>query len=343
MTEPAPEEWKQLYEVAVQFRDLAPWNWMLEDHMFGVQDPECGEIGYCVVMGGMGEHFALGVYRGSEGLEALWHLREGPPPELVDPLEVLASQNCLMASFEDRGLLQKRDLDTIKSLGLKFRGRQAWPFFRSYVPGCQPWFLTDHEARFLALALEQSIEIFHRFRNNPRLLPSARPRGSLLVRMQEAGEWRDSMQQPAPVAAPRPPAATVDEVEEARARRLGQTLGKTDGVLEIDYFYSPGAVKEPDDERPWFPYILLVADARSGLIFGTEVVRPAEIAPALVRQVLDILEQLGMLPDRMVVRRREAYSILNPVARKLGVRLNRAPRLRAVEAAQEGFLAFSRG
>ena len=44
----------------------------------------------------------------------------------------------LQASFEDRNELRDKDRQVIKELGLKFRGRQAWPMFRSYRTGLCP-------------------------------------------------------------------------------------------------------------------------------------------------------------------------------------------------------------
>jgi hypothetical protein len=44
----------------------------------------------------------------------------------------------LQASWEDREELHVRDRETIKALGRKYRGRQAWPLFRSYQPGYAP-------------------------------------------------------------------------------------------------------------------------------------------------------------------------------------------------------------
>src|SRR6266849_6811778 len=100
--QPSDEEWRALYEAAVAFRDVAPWQWMEDSDQFAVQDPESGQIGYCCVMGNLGEHFALAAYRGSEGLEGLWRMRMAAPGELRDAALILSWQDCLMASFEDR-------------------------------------------------------------------------------------------------------------------------------------------------------------------------------------------------------------------------------------------------
>ncbi|MDV7396592.1 hypothetical protein RZS08_34670, partial [Arthrospira platensis SPKY1] len=59
--------WENLFQAAIDFRDLAPWEWMYDADIFGVEDPETGEIGWCSVMGAAGEVFSLTVYPGEEG------------------------------------------------------------------------------------------------------------------------------------------------------------------------------------------------------------------------------------------------------------------------------------
>ncbi|MFQ5950296.1 MAG: hypothetical protein ACE5J1_06390, partial [Nitrospiria bacterium] len=141
------QEWSALYEAAIAFKKLRCWEWMVDSDLFGVQNPENGEIGYCCVMGALGEVLALNVYPGTEGLRSYWYMHEqsrlaeeGVP--VADPF-LLNSQKCLMTSFEDRKDLHKTDLNSIKKLGLKFHGRKAWPLFRSYRPGFVPWYLTS--------------------------------------------------------------------------------------------------------------------------------------------------------------------------------------------------------
>ncbi|MDP3062522.1 MAG: SEC-C metal-binding domain-containing protein, partial [Chloroflexota bacterium] len=121
--EPTSEEWARLYQAAVAFRDLAPWRWMEDDGLFGVTDPETGVVGYCCIMGALGEAFALGLFPGSEGLASFLRLATGQVEQ--GDFEAITSQRCLLASFEDRRALDKRDLQIIKGLGLQFRGRGA--------------------------------------------------------------------------------------------------------------------------------------------------------------------------------------------------------------------------
>ena len=39
--------WKKLYGAAHVFKEAECWDWMSESDMFGVLNPENGEIGYC--------------------------------------------------------------------------------------------------------------------------------------------------------------------------------------------------------------------------------------------------------------------------------------------------------
>ena len=339
--QPSMEEWRELYEAAVAFAEAAPWQWMWDSDQFGVQDPESGEIGYGSVMGRLGQHFALAVYRGSEGLAGLWQMREEGPRAQRDPMAVLTLQDCLMASCEDRGLLKKADLDLIKALGLKFRGRNAWPLFRSYQPGYAPWFLTAPEARFLTQCLQQALEVAHRFRENPDLLPMPEPQGESLVRVPvKQGDrwvWKDTLQRPAPL---RPLQAEASPpMDEARLQHLRE-LPSTRGVLQMDSFYSNATIKGEEDERPWYPQIVLAADAESGFILGTELVRADEVPATLVKQFMGILARVGQRPERIEVHREELRVLLKSAAARLGIRVIRVQRLPALDAARRELTAF---
>jgi len=133
---PSIQEWKELYDTAMEFKRIECWNWMWDSDIFGVQNPVNGEIGYCCIMGRAREHFALAVYLGTEGLGGYLKIRSGEVD--ASSIDALHLQKCLMASFEDREFLQQEDFQIITRLGLKFRGRDSWPLFRSYRPGYFP-------------------------------------------------------------------------------------------------------------------------------------------------------------------------------------------------------------
>ena len=72
MVEPTRQQWQRLYELAIELKEMAPWNWMSEVDLFGLQNPQDGQLGFVSIMGELGEYFALALYRGPEGLAGFW-------------------------------------------------------------------------------------------------------------------------------------------------------------------------------------------------------------------------------------------------------------------------------
>ncbi|MDH4136697.1 MAG: hypothetical protein OEW09_08315, partial [Anaerolineae bacterium] len=243
----------------------------------------------------------------------------------------------LQASWGDREELYREDREVIKALGLKFRGRGAWPLFRSYVPGYFPWFVTPEEARFLTLVLEQGLEVAQRVKENRALLVPLR-KGTYLVRTPEKrGEtlvWKDEWMKPPP-SQPRPlPPTTITETDLAALRQLPRQKI----VVQADLFLMSSPIEEKEDPRPYFPYNLMTVEARSGLILGTDLLAPKPSLDAMWAKApeafLNVLHRLGSLPTEVAVRSERVYELLKPVAAGLGIRLTRQRSLPALEQAK---------
>jgi len=327
---PTLDEWRRLYEAAIELKKRAPWEWIYEDEVFGVRNPETGEIGYVSIMGANGEHLALAVYLGSEGLDGFWVMESG---EAIDMPTFLLEVPQLQASFEDREMVEREDRDVIKALGLKFRGRQAWPQFRSFVPGCAPWFLTAEEARFLAVVIEQALDVLGRLEADPELLDAPGEEDEYLVRVQTDQEWEDQWLVPDLVSMPPPPA-----VDTKRLEKLRQELPREQFTLEADLFALPTFIQNEPNTRPYIPYTLMVVESESGFIVGTELMIAEPSLDAVWEQTatkfLDILAKVEALPFRLAVSNERLQSILMPIAAGLGIRLQAADELPALDEAR---------
>jgi hypothetical protein len=342
--QPTLEEWQRLYQAAVRFMEVGPWEWMEEVDVLGVQNPETGELGFASVMGMLGEHYALALYLGAEGLYGFWRYGAAAAAGTAPPEELLNLLH-LQASFEDRAELTDRDRGVIKELGFRFRGRQAWPFFRSYRPGLCPWYLEAAEVRFLAHALEQMVEVAPRFRVDPDLLA---PPGDYdyLVRVprEEKGElvWEERVMEVRPPE-PEPIELTMDMEALAGVKQLP----RSEQTVEIDFSLLAICIGERG-ERPYYPYMLLVVDADSGLILANEFVEPKPSLNAMWGRVPETLVHmfagLGLVPARVRVREPVLSGVLRPLARELGFELEPARSLPAAKEAKESLVqALGRG
>jgi len=339
-TTPTISDWQALYQAAMGFKEIEAWSWMYDSDVFGVQDPATGEVGYCCVLGALGEVFALAVYLGTEGLESYMRVSSGPSSDPIEAVEMGLLQKCLMASFANREELAKPDREIIKRLGLKFRGKNAWPLFRSYRPAYHPWYLTADEARFLTLALQQAREVCLRFREGPALFDPPRE-GLWFVRVPEETEkglsWRDAWLEPAPLEEEELPTAPLDEL---RLARLGEAAPLKKAIWELDFFLSPTPVQEKKGERPYYPYMLMTVDHGSGFIFGTDLLSPGTYRAEFPERFLALAERLKGLPAEIWVEKEEAYELLEPITSRLGVRLHLVDWLEALGEARDSLWEF---
>jgi hypothetical protein len=209
---------------------------------------------------------------------------------------------------------------------------------------CQsPWYLTGPQVRFLTTALQQAVDVTERFRADRRLLPTSKPGGNYLVRVplsdRADGLWQDTLRRPEPLPKAKPPTAL--QMDPDTRQRL-KALPTTNGTLEIDCFYLPAPIGEKH-ERPYFAIVVLAADPDTGMILATEVVRAADIAAGLLNTFVGVVENLEMLPDRILVQNPEVLEALKVPAASIGVRVIRARRLKAIPAARQELTAYLGG
>ncbi len=326
--------WQRLYELAQQVKDMAPWEWISESEFFGVQDPKTGQLGFISIMGMSGEHFAIATYLGAEGLYGYWHMANSGP--LGTPEEILEVPQ-LQLSFEDRNTLTNKDREIIKELGLKFRGRNNWPMFRSYQPGYYPWYLEKKEAKFLIHILDQCLNVLPRYKDDETLLDPITDE-TYLIRVAQKSEngfeWRDEFKEIMPPDEP-PVEITIDGPIMEAFLDLEQAVR----AVDADVFMFPGQIQEKKDKRPYFAYMLMIIEPETGMVFGTELLSPFPSLEAMWGKVPEALFKamvnIGIYPNEVRTSSPRLHMVLEPVAEDIGFSVTQAPFLPALEEAKE--------
>jgi hypothetical protein len=288
-------------------------------------------------MGRLKEHFALAVYPDAEGLDGYFKMRSANDSQSA--LETFHLQKCLIASFEDRESLTDEDLKVIKTLGLKFRGSKSWPLFRNYLPGYYPWHINSEEAKYLTLALRQAIDVSLRFRDNPKMLTSPKD-NQYLVRVpgkeKEGFAWRDEW-----VLTPKPKKKKFipEPVDVKRLEKIRKMISNRRGIWEIDLSYAPVPVRERD-ERPYYPHVFLWVEHNSCMILNVHITGASEYGSEFVEQFFKLAEGIKSLPAEILVKKEEAFNLLEPVAFGLGIKLSKVKNLTMLEEVQESMSEF---
>jgi hypothetical protein len=137
------DRWRELYQAAASFQILAPWHWMDDTHIFGINN-EHG-VRLATVLGGMGEVFGAGFY-----------------------------QEALLVDFVSKKSLRKEDRAIIQDLDFQppVRKPKLFPEFRSYKPGYVPWFIDEAEACLLLDDLRKAVLFGELLRTNLSLYDS---------------------------------------------------------------------------------------------------------------------------------------------------------------------------
>lgn len=308
--QPTEEQWKKLYETAIAFKAAKPWSVLENYHIFAVKDPHVNRTGYCCVMGAGGELFGMALYLGTEGLNTLLAMFNDQLED--DPLYV---QHCLMLSFDDREELHPNEREQIKALGLKFRGRGAWPAFKIHEPGFYPWPLQKAEdVIFLTASLEQAIDVAQSSADDPDA--HLEFRGKTILTRVPASEingtidWNTEWLIPEEEAPEELPIASA-VINELQLAKLKKTIKRSSGVWEIDCFFMPTPVS--DEERPYFPMGFVVLDQQSEQILMMHMFEKQDAFNIVPNKLLDLLETSKLLPAKLVSHNSKIFDYLAPI------------------------------
>lgn len=331
---PSSEQWKEAYDLVLRVKELAPWGWMRENDIFGVRDPETENLCFVSTMGTLGEHFAVSVYPDVEALYELQDFAEnGPNPERL--LEIPQFQ----VSFGSRDQLDKEDHKVIKSLGYKFRGRNAWPLFRSYRPGFAPWLIEADELRVLTTALEQLLDVAPRVRDEPALLEPLSEEDYLVRTRSSDGSWSDERIDVPPRELP-PLDVSIDPDLVARLKELPRRAF----AVEVELALTPSPLRD-EGPRPYFPYMLFVVESKQGIMLGVEVLQPlpslVEMRNGMAAVLGEVFLKVQTTPAQIIATDDRLLDVLEPLADPLGIALLKASNLPAVESTKDSLFAFS--
>lgn len=318
--------WKRLYDAALRVRQMEPWNWMEETELFGFQPAGAKEPAFVSVMGALGEHFAIGVYPSVAAMNRFWDMQRAsqdyPRPEML--LEIPQIQ----VSFGPASELEPAEKRIAKTLGHKPRGAAAWPCFRSFRPGHAPWHIDPAEGALMLVAMEQVLE------RAPRLLEDCSdipfeigPDQPIPFRIQKDDVWEEVRR-----AFPYEcfslnvgvPANLMDAVNALPQKMM---------CLEVDLPILPTNLGKPG-ERPKLPYLLMVADAASEFILGSEMLTVestmADFWGGIPQRILALLAKHQIRPATLAVKNHWMRQLLEPLGNSLGITIRMEQELPAL-------------
>ena len=336
----------QMYELAFAYKKTKLWKSMFDSEVFAVNLPD-GEIGYCSVMGLLGEHISLAVYPGAEGYNTfrLLAFSEDDDDSQPDSFQML-SQYCLQCSFENKDFLRPGEAEEVRAYArthkIALRGSHSYPQFSKYMPYRFPWeFQDETDNGYIIAALQGAIDLF-------TLLQTQSKEEIGLLDVDEDSETIPLIARngtritvtPVPLPPPAEPSYPIPpELSEEEAQPFREMKKK--GILECELFQLQQPVMDDEGLAPCFPVMLLCADSREGYLLPVSPAdHYAERPETLLNSFMDAVRKSEFCPRAMKVRNNMTLALLEDFCMKTGVLLTVDSNLPELDQMKEYFIHF---
>jgi hypothetical protein len=333
------DPYSRIYSAAKQIGDLEPWINLYETDNFGVRMPKSGVTWFISVMGNSGEYTAIAAYRGYEGFSGFNRLHGNP--DSYHALDLMTIPH-LLISFTDREELSKEDLAAIKKSGVTFRGKGKWLKLEEVVPGLVPDFPGEKTLEDLPDLLEQTLSVLEETKSDPGLLLQNKDRNDkILIRIpsEVAGQlqWNNSFEDPDKgysqvVYKPVWNQKSADTVALLKTRPV---------TIQCDLSLMPAPVRL-EGKKAYFPFLLLLVDKKSGMIFGTTLLQPLPDIPAMYesfpQKLLQEILKLKYRPGSLEIRSRRLFDLSEAALKQAGCTLVLTDHMPAMDEALESLI-----
>jgi hypothetical protein len=331
---------EQLYAETTNFMEERPWEFLADEELILVDDPESRERCYCCVMGAAGEWIGMYVYQGEESYQMYRKLANGHKP---DPYSYYEKQKGVSLEIARASDLEAADRVLLKAMDHPLKKGMLAPQFRAVRPGYLPWHVTEAEGRlsryclravniFCATVTDEELDEFWRKKDN---FPLA------VVPENKEQEYKVCL---VTAPAPGPAPSEVADLDEERIRRIAAECKKSETILEAEHFFAPGIIGQKK-ERKMCLHPTIIADANSGFLYHTEFGMAGESRAASVsRALLAAMESLRFVPAEVLVKETALGTGLAGLGSALGFEVRTVKKLPVAEEAKR-FLseAISKG
>ena len=334
------DTFRALCAATTEFGSVAPWEYMCDTALFGIQDT--GKVRLGSVLGNDGEPSPSGlfVHRGELGLRWVMAMVFGGQQNNDDP-NFVYGDDALLAELVAHNKLEQHDIDLLSQIGFQplAHSQRAWPKFRSYRPGAIPWFLEQAEAELLLSDLRVAIAFVRLVAGKKDLYDNRAdnevpfcPENATDAMQIEDLDWQKLVLPPEPLPAP----VSLSASELAGLHALPQDARLS---LELDCLYSPGGVDE--EPRPHFLWMGVAVDTRKGVLLdsamGNSQTQKAEQVAA--RCLLQAMTKLKCRPKEILMSRTGLAFALEPITHSLGIRTSHLAKLKGIDRIYRRFVS----
>ncbi len=314
-TKPSLEQWDRLYKAAANLKKMTPWDTFTDMDLITLEMPDEAEPLFCSVMGSGKQCYGVAVYPGYEAFSLLMALLDTTDGETLNPYTF--EQQALLCYFGDREDITPVDRDIMKQLGIRFRGRNQWVYFRSVEPGLLPWYITANQAELLASALEGVSAACVDYRDMSDTVEFENGETLICSLGSKTGEWSSRIASMPKTITRYESWSLSDELMLARLKQKE----KVSMTVEMDTFYIPTPIQEKKDDIPMLPRLSVVMDRKSGMLLEHDIQTGPSSPAAILNCLVNFIMKHGR-PTKICVRNKRIAHIVQNTCDCIGIRLS---------------------
>lgn len=323
------EEWRELYNVAIKLHKMRPWIKLsiLDLIMIFLKGKE--EPCLCSVMGQLGEMYGVSVYIGDEAITDFFQLINNND---IPHNQMIRYQNNTICYFGSREELVKEEREIIKKLGIKFRGKNNWIYFRVNEKGYSPY-MPDKDQVLMITEILKNLYMAIGALNEGLNVRFKEGKSLFRVFNEERDLWLN-FEGNIYIPGERYMVAKIDD--ELFLKRL-KKQPRTNNILEVDVIYLSTFMRSKILEKMRLMKFALVIDEETGELFRQEMVTLEDNKmDILFRCLIDYITIIG-IPKIILVRDIYTNNVLSDICSKLNIEMHISPKLYSIDRFVEIF------
>ena len=341
-----------LYDAAFRYKKAGLWKKLWDSDLFAIKLKN-GEIGYVSIMGRLGEYNAIALYIGNEGFNSYRVMANGRPTgSPFKDHEILIKQKCLQMALERKdGLLPEEVAEVrayAKQKNIRLSGKNAYPQFIKYEPGCYPWKVQTEEdmdalytaltaatlmADLLKAAKPEAIGIIS-VNPNTKDVPLFEVKGDQILpagRTLLPGNIQETYEY----------AVAGNKIALASVKKLSRK-----GSWEAELVRLMKPVQNDPEEAPFFPFLLLIVESKSGYMLPVSAISKNDEGDqdTILQSFADAWKTIKAYPKEIRCRDERTYALLKDFCEKTDVKVSiYKRRMRALDEAEAALLDYTLG
>ncbi|KEH98502.1 hypothetical protein Z968_05420 [Clostridium novyi A str. 4552] len=317
------EEWRELYNVAIEIHKIKPWTKLSVLDLITIflkgQEEPC----LCSVMGQLGERYGVYMYIGDEAITDFFQLINSSD---MPHNQIIRYQNSVICHFGSREELVKEEREIIKKLGIKFRGKNNWIYFRVNEKGYSPY-MPDKDQVLMITEILKNLYMAIGALNEGLNVRFKQGKALFRVFNEERDLWLN-FEDNTYVPRERYMVAEIDD--ELFLKRLNKQP-RTNNILELDVIYLSTFMRSKILEKMSLMKLALVVDGETGELFRNEIVTLEDNEmDILFRCLIDYITIIG-IPKIILVRDIYTNNVLSDICSKLNIEMHISSTLYSID------------